>query len=154
MQEEWVICRILHKTGEKRPSMLLQGQNHHHLNLIGGGSPPSAGGGGGFGLILPPLLESPAAAPIAAGHVESEYQNNNQGRGEESYGDLQIKSFINPVFSQYFFDSLIPPFISSGSTSSPPSNLPPFPTTNTNTANLWEDFMGFPFVTADGFQCF
>ncbi|KAG6644776.1 protein CUP-SHAPED COTYLEDON 3-like [Carya illinoinensis] len=87
-KEEWVICRIFHKIGEKKNSFL-QGQSY----LLEALSSPNR-----TCLCLPPLLETPTTllecqfqTPIMPG-IQSPLLINNQ--------ENDLKSLIHPVVSQ------------------------------------------------------
>jgi hypothetical protein len=86
LQEEWVICRIFHKTGEKK-NPLFQGQSYF---LEVASSSPTSGS-------LPPLLETPTTL------LEHQSQNSMQNLQNPFLINQQendLKSLINPVVSQ------------------------------------------------------
>ncbi|KAG5542620.1 hypothetical protein RHGRI_022221 [Rhododendron griersonianum] len=79
-KDEWVICRIVHKRGEKRNPLVYQGQSygsyHHHHLFEGACSSHSTTGG-----FFPPLLENatiakPSIATAALLQPESQPQNH------------------------------------------------------------------------------
>ncbi|XP_007018687.2 PREDICTED: protein CUP-SHAPED COTYLEDON 3 isoform X2 [Theobroma cacao] len=82
-KEEWVICRIFHKTGEKKTA-LAQGQS---FILEVSSSPASS---------LPPLLETPT--PFLESQSQTPMQAQNSFVIHRQENDL--KSLINPVVSQ------------------------------------------------------
>lgn len=86
MQEEWVICRIFHKNGEKK-NLLLQGQSY---GLREAASSPSSGS-------LPALLETQTRL------LECQFQSPMQGvQNPFLFGNQEndMKSLINPAVSQ------------------------------------------------------
>ncbi|PSR99488.1 Protein CUP-SHAPED COTYLEDON 3 like [Actinidia chinensis var. chinensis] len=83
-KEEWVICRIFHKKGEKK-NPFYQGQSHL---LEAAASPPTMGS-------LPPLLEAQSHNPMKA------LQNHPFPIHHHQDGDL--KTLTNQVFPQSSF---------------------------------------------------
>ncbi|XVF35798.1 hypothetical protein REPUB_Repub19eG0001600 [Reevesia pubescens] len=80
-KEEWVICRIFHKTGEKKNG-LAQGQSY----ILEVSSSPTTS--------LPPLLETPTP------FLESQSPMQGQNPFLIHYQENDLKSLINPVVSQ------------------------------------------------------
>ncbi|KAF3972736.1 hypothetical protein CMV_003775 [Castanea mollissima] len=85
-KEEWVICRIFHKAGEKKNS-LFQGQSY----LLEAASSPTSGS-------LPPLLETPTTTLLECQSQNSMQDLQNHFLINQQENDL--KSLINPVVSQ------------------------------------------------------
>ncbi|KAJ6708586.1 PROTEIN CUP-SHAPED COTYLEDON 3-LIKE [Salix koriyanagi] len=89
-KEEWVICRIFHKKGEKKNVFLQAEQGYHHL--MEASSPANSGS-------LPPLLE--ASAPIfdqcQSKNTVDEALQNAFLIHEHQENDL--KSLLNPLVS-------------------------------------------------------
>ncbi|KAI3459929.1 hypothetical protein Pfo_016592 [Paulownia fortunei] len=95
-KEEWVICRIFNKMGEKKSPTMLQGQNY----LIKASSFPTTTSSNS----LPPLLEPPPTLLESQSHQEyppimqtlNQIQNPFLIHAQES----DLKSLINPLVSQ------------------------------------------------------
>ncbi|CAA0838491.1 Protein CUP-SHAPED COTYLEDON 3 [Striga hermonthica] len=90
-KEEWVICRIFHKIGDKKSPTIFQGLNYFITNNTSSNS-------------LPPLLEPPPTQaqiqdynnpPILQTLNQNPFLFNSQ---ENQYSDL--KTLINPLVSQ------------------------------------------------------
>ncbi|XWS24629.1 hypothetical protein CRYUN_Cryun28dG0119000 [Craigia yunnanensis] len=82
-KEEWVICRIFHKTGEKK-NILAQGQRY----ILEVSSSPT--------ISLPPLLETPTPFLESQSQTPKQVQNTFLIHRQEN----DLKSLINPVVSQ------------------------------------------------------
>ncbi|XP_073146928.1 protein CUP-SHAPED COTYLEDON 3-like [Henckelia pumila] len=110
-KEEWVICRIFHKMGEKMTfPTIFQPQNY---NLIKAST--VAAGAGSWS--LPPLLEPPLLLPSVRSPVclSSMIQTLNQNRNENPFPihhqESDLKSLIHPICPQNDIFSLpTPPF--------------------------------------------
>lgn len=103
LQEEWVICRIFHKNGEKKNPMMFSCESY--LMESGGGCGLSSSTTSNS-LQLPPLLETPtttliecqsqAAAAAAAAAFQNSFQINQQPPPPEN----DLKSLVSSVVSQ------------------------------------------------------
>ncbi|KAE8656492.1 Protein CUP-SHAPED COTYLEDON 3 [Hibiscus syriacus] len=81
-KEEWVICRIFNKTGEKKNAL---GQGQSHMMAVSSSSTT----------FLPPLLESPASASFLEYQTQTLMQAHNSSLIHRQENDL-----INPVAPQ------------------------------------------------------
>ncbi|GAV65838.1 NAM domain-containing protein [Cephalotus follicularis] len=116
-KEEWVICRIFHKTGDKKNGHV-KGQSY----LLEAASSPANSS-------LPPLLETPTT--ILDCHSQSSRQElQNQNPFLIPHQENDLKSLINPVVSQ----SLLFP-MNGFQPSFSPTNNNTTDTANTNNAN-------------------
>lgn len=121
LQDEWVICRIVHKRGEKRNPLVYQGQSygsyHHHHLFEGACSSHNCTTGGSF---PPALLENattakPSIATAALLQPESQPQNHFDQMDHQillyqqhTSSDHYLRSansavlMTNPIFSPAF----------------------------------------------------
>lgn len=93
-QEEWVICRIFHKIGERMTfPTICQPQNYNLMKASTAGScslPP---------LLDPPLLHSQSQVCMSS-IIQTLNQNQNENPFPIHHQESDLKSLINPICSK------------------------------------------------------